>query len=71
MSSTVTLNLDEPTAKVVDQWANENGQTREQVIMELIQRRRQLQEFRSLQQQIQPYAERAGVSEADILREVS
>jgi len=72
MQTTVTVRLAPDLASQLEVACQETGKSRSAIIREALGRQFQLQQFRSLQRDLRPYALEAGFrSEADALAAIS
>jgi predicted transcriptional regulator len=72
MSVSVTIRIDEATARALDRVAAEAGRTRSDVLREALQRQLEVARFDRLRQRIAPLAEARGwLTDEDVFDDVS
>jgi hypothetical protein len=71
MDNGCTITIDPVLKQTLDRWAKEAGVTTDQMVNEMLRRAISLHDFRRLQELIEPYARQLGITEDDILRDVS
>lgn len=69
---TLTIRLDDKLDRELARLAKQTGRTKSEVAREALRRQLLIQRFRSLRQEIMPYAEAAGwLTDEDVFRDVS
>lgn len=69
---TLTIRLDDKLDRELARLARKTGRTKSEVAREALRRQLLIQRFRSLRQEIMPYAEAAGwLTDEDVFRDVS
>ncbi len=61
------FDLDETAKEQVEKECQRSGRSRDDVILDIAQRRLWLMEFNAIHKELAPYAEKAGLSEEEIL----
>jgi predicted transcriptional regulator len=70
--STLTIRLDDKLDRELARLAKQTGRTKSEVAREALRRQLLVQRFRSLRQDLMPYAEAAGwLTDEDVFRDVS
>ncbi len=69
---TLTIRLDEKLDRELARLAKQTGQSKSEIAREALRRQLPVQRFRSLRQELMPYAEAAGwLTDEDVFRDVS
>lgn len=69
---TLTIRLDDKLDRELARLAKQTGRTKSEVAREALRRQLLVQRFRSLRQELMPYAEAAGwLTDEDVFRDVS
>jgi predicted transcriptional regulator len=70
--TTLTIRLDDKLDRELARLAKQTGRTKSEVAREALRRQLLVQRFRSLRQDLMPYAEAAGwLTDEDVFRDVS